>query len=73
LRIVLSGDALFVCGAVLQSAQDNRWSYVLTFKEGRLPSVWAATSVSANGERLAWDTGSGLSTPRSSIRSGSSR
>jgi len=26
-----------------------------------LPSVWAATSVSANGERLAWDTGSGLS------------
>jgi hypothetical protein len=41
LRIVLSGDALFVCGAVLQSAQDNRWSYVLTFKEGRLPSVWA--------------------------------
>jgi hypothetical protein len=31
LRIVLSGDALFVCGAVLQIAKDNEWSYVLTF------------------------------------------
>jgi hypothetical protein len=41
LRIVLAGDALFVCGATLQIAQDNGWSYVLTFKEGRLPSVWA--------------------------------
>ena len=40
LRIVLAGDALFVCGAVLQIAKDNEWSYVLTFKEGRLPSVW---------------------------------
>ncbi len=25
-----------------------------------LPSVWAAVSVSRNGERLAWDTGSGI-------------
>ena len=30
-----------VCGAVLQIAKDNAWSYVLTFKQGRLPSVWA--------------------------------
>lgn len=41
MRIVLAGDALFVCGAVLQIAKDNAWSYVLTFKQGRLPSVWA--------------------------------
>ena len=41
LRIVLAGDALFVCGRTLQIAKDNNWSYVLTFKEGRLPSVWA--------------------------------
>ena len=41
LRIVLSGDALFACGATLQIAQENDWSYVLTFKDGRLPSVWS--------------------------------
>lgn len=41
LRIVLAGDALFVCGRVLQIARDNDWSYVLTLKAGRLPSVWA--------------------------------
>lgn len=41
LRIVLAGDALFACGAVLQIARDHDWSYVLTFKDGRLPSVWA--------------------------------
>jgi hypothetical protein len=41
LRIVLAGDALFVCGRTLAIAKDNDWSYVLTFKEGRLPSVWA--------------------------------
>ncbi len=41
LRVVVAGDALFVCGRVLQITQDNDWSYVLTLKEGRLPSVWA--------------------------------
>ena len=30
-------------------------------REMCLPSVWAALSVSRNGKRLAWDTGSGLS------------
>jgi hypothetical protein len=40
LPIVLAGDALFVCGETFQIAKDNGWSYVLTFKEGRLPSVW---------------------------------
>jgi hypothetical protein len=40
-RFVLAGDSLFACGRVLQLAQDNRWSYVLTFKPGHLPAVWA--------------------------------
>ena len=37
---VLAGDSLFACGRVLQVCKDNRWSYVLTFKPGRLPAVW---------------------------------
>lgn len=41
LRLVLAGDSLFACGRVLQLAKDNGWSYVLTFKEGHMPAVWA--------------------------------
>jgi hypothetical protein len=41
LRLVLAGDSLFACGRVLQIAQDYGWSYVLTFKEGHMPAVWA--------------------------------
>ena len=40
-RIVLSGDSLFACGRVLQHCQENHWSYVLTFKKGHMPAVWA--------------------------------
>jgi hypothetical protein len=40
-RLVLAGDSLFACGRVLQLARDHHWSYVLTFKEGHLPAVWA--------------------------------
>lgn len=40
-RLVLAGDSLFACGRVLAGAQQNEWSYVLTFKEGHLPAVWA--------------------------------
>jgi hypothetical protein len=40
-RLVLSGDSLFLCGRVLQACKHNRWSYVLTFKEGHMPAVWA--------------------------------
>jgi hypothetical protein len=40
-RLCLAGDSLFACGRVLALAQDNGWSYVLTFKEGHLPAVWA--------------------------------
>jgi hypothetical protein len=39
--IVVCGDSLFACGRMLQLCQDNRWSYVLTFKQGHMPAVWA--------------------------------
>lgn len=39
-RFVLAGDSLFACGRVLQLARDHDWSYVLTFKPGRLKTVW---------------------------------
>jgi hypothetical protein len=39
--LVLAGDSLFACGRVLQICQDNRWSYVLTLKEGHMSAVWA--------------------------------
>ena len=38
--ICLCGDSLHACGPVLQLAKDHKASYVLTLKEGRLPSVW---------------------------------
>jgi hypothetical protein len=41
LRIVLLGDALFACGTFFQIAQEHGWSYVVTFKEGRLPTAWS--------------------------------
>jgi hypothetical protein len=40
-RLVLAGDSLFACGRVLQTCKEERWSYVLTFKAGHLPAVWA--------------------------------
>jgi hypothetical protein len=40
-RLVLSGDSLFACGRVFNECQQNPWSYVLSFKEGHLPAVWA--------------------------------
>jgi hypothetical protein len=40
-RLVLGGDSILACGRVFQACQDHRWSYVLTFKEGHMPAVWA--------------------------------
>jgi hypothetical protein len=40
-RFVLAGDNLFACGRTLQLCQDCDWLYVLTFKPGRMPAVWA--------------------------------
>jgi hypothetical protein len=41
LQLVLAGDSLFACGRVFQLAADYGWKYVVTFKEGHLPAVWA--------------------------------
>jgi hypothetical protein len=41
LRVCLAGDSLYACGRTLQLAQDYACAYVLTFKEGHLPAVWA--------------------------------
>jgi hypothetical protein len=39
-RFVLAGDNLYACGAVFALAQALGWSYVVTFKEGRMPALW---------------------------------
>jgi len=36
----ISGDSLYACGPVLTLCEQNRWSYVLTFKPGRTPNLW---------------------------------
>ena len=40
LSLVLAGDSLYACGRVLAIARQYDWHYVLTLKEGRLPTVW---------------------------------
>ena len=39
-RFCLGGDSLFACGPVFAICQQNHWSYVLTFKEGRTSALW---------------------------------
>lgn len=40
-RFCLATDSLMACGAVLRVCQQYGWSYVLTFKPGRAPALWA--------------------------------
>jgi hypothetical protein len=40
LRLVLAGDSLFACGRVFELTAEYNWDYVVTLKEGHLPSVW---------------------------------
>jgi hypothetical protein len=40
LKICWLGDALWACGRAFQMARVNNWSFVFTFKEGRLPTLW---------------------------------
>ena len=40
LKICGLGDALWACGRSFPIAQTNGWSFVFTFKEGRLPALW---------------------------------
>jgi hypothetical protein len=39
-RLCARGDSLFACGPVLTTCEQNHWSFVLTFKPGRTPSLW---------------------------------
>ena len=39
--LCISGDSLLGCGPVLRICEQNRWAYVLTFKAGRTPALWA--------------------------------
>jgi hypothetical protein len=41
LRLCLAGDGLYACGRTWQLAREHHCSYVVSFKEGRLPAVWA--------------------------------
>jgi len=40
-RFCLATDSLMACGAVLTVCEQYGWSYVLTFKPGRAPALWA--------------------------------
>jgi hypothetical protein len=40
LRFVLAMDALYACGPVFALVQEMGWSFVVTFKEGRTPTLW---------------------------------
>jgi hypothetical protein len=40
LGFVLAVDNLYACGPVFALAQELKWSYVVTFKEGRTPALW---------------------------------
>jgi len=41
LNVCLCLDALYASGRVLTICQENRWKYIIVFKEGSLPAVWA--------------------------------
>jgi hypothetical protein len=36
----LGGDSLYACGPVFAICTAHKWSFVLTFKEGRTPALW---------------------------------
>lgn len=40
-RLCVVGDNLFCCGRVLQVCKDNGWSYLLVFKPGGTPALYA--------------------------------
>jgi len=40
LRLCLTADSLYGCGRFFAVCQKQRWHFVVTFKEGRTPSLW---------------------------------
>jgi hypothetical protein len=62
LRFVLAMDNLYACGSVFALVQDLGWSFVVTFKEGRTPSLWREyqallPACSENALTRTWDKG----------------
>ena len=39
-RFCIGGDSLYACAPVLALCAQHKWSFVLTFKEGRTPALW---------------------------------
>lgn len=40
LRLLLTGDSLYACGTGMEICRENNFSFIFTFKPGRLPAVW---------------------------------
>jgi hypothetical protein len=40
LRLCLALDSLYARGPVMELCRENRWKYIITFKEGSLPALW---------------------------------
>ena len=40
LALLLSADSLYACGPYFECCRAHDWRFVVTFKEGRLPSLW---------------------------------
>jgi hypothetical protein len=40
LPICITGDSLYGCAPAMKVCERMRWSYILTFKEGRTPALW---------------------------------
>ena len=62
LHFVLALDGLYACGPVFALAQELRWSFVVTFKEGRAPALWREfqallPACPENALRRAWGDG----------------
>lgn len=40
LRIIMSGDALYASKAVMDICKENKWKYIIRFKEGSIPTLY---------------------------------
>jgi hypothetical protein len=58
LKLCLSGDALYGCGAGFQLAKEFNTSFVFVFKEGRLPALWREfQALLASCPKQRWERG----------------
>ena len=40
LRIIISGDALYASKPVMEICKENKWKYIIRFKEGSIPTLY---------------------------------